>query len=163
MALKLRFIMLGCVLLLLSGCVRTFGTIEPQAKPVADKAVVIPIQYVEGQKAGPAYNVSVTLPDDWVGKFETSSESNIVYFNYDAPNGVKAPIFAISALSKLQYWKQMGSYSGSYHALQTRDDTFFVYSLLSTNYYSGIDKAKYDELSKQVADVVGSFNAQLSQ
>lgn len=163
MAIKLRFIMLGCVLLLLSGCVRTFGSIEPQEKPVAEKAVVIPVQYLEGQKVGPVYNVSVTLPDDWVGQFVTSSEGNMIYFNYDAKNGVKAPIFSITALSPLQYWKQMGSYAGSYHGLQSRDNTFFVYSQLSTNYYSGIDKAKYDALAKQVPDIVSTFNAQLSQ
>jgi hypothetical protein len=162
-----RFVVLALILGLLAGCGRAFGGFEPQTQSVTTKEIVLPVQYLEGLQAGPLYQVTITLPDDWVGKFATSNNGNIVSFNFnekaDRAQRAPAPIFSISALSERQYWKQIGGYPGSYKSILSTGDTYFIYYLPIDPYYSGLAPEAYSALAQQVPGVITSFQAKLSQ
>lgn len=158
-----RFVVLALVLVLLAGCGRAFGGFDPQTQPVTSQEVVLPVQYWDGLQPGPLYQVTITLPEDWVGKFATSNNGNQVAFNLSERPDRPAPIFTISALSERQYWEQIGGYPGSYRSILSTGDTHFIYHLPIDPYYSGLTPDVYSALAGQVPGVITSFQAQLSQ
>lgn len=155
-----RFILgliIAALALTLSGCA---GTNVNTVAPVNNETVVIPVQFIDGIEVGPLYNMSVNVPQDWVGKFQSRSVGNKVYFDYLTGSGAAAPIFFIEALSPSQYWDQNGAHPTSYINLINRGDTFFVYYLPIDAYYSGLPKQEFDTFAAAVPGIVSSFAAE---
>jgi len=130
--------LLSGMLMLLAGCGRAFGSFEPVAEPVDDATVVRPIQYLEGLEDGPLYEVAITLPEEWVGRFVTRNNGNVIHFDYVTESERQAPIFSIEALSEAQFWEQIGSYPGQQTNIVNTPDTYFIYHLPIDSWYSGL-------------------------
>lgn len=160
MLLKSRFIVLlvvAALALTLVGCAGVRS--DNSVKPVDNQNFATELQFIDGIKVGPKYNASVSLPQDWVGKFKARSEGNKLYFDYITPSGSSAPIFYIEALSKSQYWQQNGAHPGSYTNIINRGDTFFIYYLPIDAYYSGLSKQEFSTLAEAVPGIISSFTA----
>lgn len=157
MLVKSRFIILlvvAALALTLSGCA---GTNVNSVVPVDNQTVAIPLQFIDGIEVGPVYNMTVNVPQEWVGQFKSRSVGNKVYFDYITPAGASAPIFFIEALSPSQYWDQNGAHPTSYINIINRGDTFFVYYLPIDAYYSGLPKQEFDAFAAAVPGVISSF------
>lgn len=162
MANPLRFVTLSLLVLLLTGCMGAFGSFEPQAQPVAESVLVLPVRYLDGKNIGPEYHVSLTLPEEWVGQFVANNNGNVIEFDFTKTPGGKAPIFSISALSERQYWEQVGSYPGTYRNVYSTGDTFFVYHLPRDAYYSGLTAETFKGFADQVPGIMTTFTAKLA-
>jgi hypothetical protein len=162
MAIQLRAVMVGVVFLLLAGCMGSFGSFEPETLPVTESTIVLPVRYLDGEKIGPQYHISLTVPDEWVGQFVTNNNGNVVNLDFTETPGGQAPIFSISALSERQYWEQVGGYPGSYRNVLSTGDTFFVYHLPRDAYHSGLDAEAFNAFAEQVPGIMMTFAAQLA-
>jgi hypothetical protein len=160
---QLRIITLGLALLLLTGCMRTFGSFEPQSQAVTESALELSLQYLDGEHVGPLYTVSLELPADWVSRFAVNNNGNVANFDFTETPGGQASIFSISALSERQYWEQAGSYPGTYRNIWTTGDTIFVYHLPRDPYFSGLTKETFTTFAEQVPSIVTTFTAELTQ
>lgn len=152
------FLIMGALVITLTGCAGT--AVSEPIKPVENQTVEVQMQYVDGSEVGSAYQISVTVPTEWVGQFETRSEGNTLYFDYVTETGTPAQIFFIEALSPAQYWKQSGAHPGSYVNIVNRGDTFFTYHLPIDSFYSGLPDEEFTALAEAVPEVVASFTAE---
>ena len=156
MSFESKFALLAVLLLILTSCAGAFTRNDVEA--VTDSIVLTSLQYVEGPEVGPPYSIALTVPDEWVGEFETRNIGNVVHFDYVGADS-RAEIFTIEALSEDQYWRQAGSYPGSYVNIVNRGDTYFIYYLPIDAYYSGLPEAEYEGFAAAVPDVIASFEA----
>lgn len=161
MFVKFRYL---CVVILMlafaAGCANVAS--PPEVSAVQSAEVTSQLQFHDRLDRGPAYNVTVTVPDSWVGNFEVRNVGNVVYFDYTGGDR-SAEIFSIEALSPAQYWKASGSQPNSHTNLKNLGDTYFVYHLPIDAFYSGLPDAEFDELAAAVANVVVSFSAEAAQ
>lgn len=153
MFLKIRFLLLGIALFILVGC--GGGPVEPQISPVDSNTVTTTMFYRDRLEAGPVYNVSITLPDEWVGQFQLRNRENVIFFDYVGESDKASPIFSIEALSSYQYWKQSG-YPGYYTNIVNKGDTYFVYHLPIDPYYSGLAEETFVTFSTAVPEIIQS-------
>jgi hypothetical protein len=130
-----------------------------EAFPVAAPLVVTTLQTVDEKQVGPAYQVSLTVPQEWVGKFEVVNRGNSLTFTYIVSDRQRAPIFFVDALTETQYWEQIGSYPGQYTNLEATPNAYFTYHLPVDAYYSGLPSEEYAAFAKVVPDIVKSFSA----
>lgn len=161
---KLRMLLLTVLLavwVMVTGCAG--GFLGLNVAEIQNTAVVIPMQYLQGPEQGPLYNVTVNVPEEWVGQFQTRNVGNVVYFEYVGQNSEPALIFTIDALSDEQYWKQSGSYPGSYQNIINQGDTYFIYHLPIDTYYSGLSETELTALTAVVPDVIASFDVELAR
>lgn len=172
----IRFVILSIILFSVSGCgYRAFTEPELAYEPVDSNEVVRTIQYLDGQTEGPLYNISLTVPDGWVGTFETRNLGGAAYsFEFMQELEVDeddedlepedmfryAPIFTVEALSRPQYWEQSGSYPEQYVNVKFTADTYFIYSVLPDAYYSGLPDDEYAEFTAAIPEIMASFNAE---
>lgn len=158
---KSRFLQLGLlttvVLLLLTGCGRSFGSFEPVAAPVTDPVVAGTMQYLVRLEEGPLYNFTLTLPDEWLGQITTRNGGNVVFFDYIGASGEAVPFFSIEALSEEQLWKQEGGYPAYRSSIVNTVDTYFVYHLPIDAYYSGLPEEEFQGLAAAVPTLMTSF------
>lgn len=155
------FLLLGLALLTLVGCQgRAFGAATAETVPVDEVEVVRSIQYLENREAGPVYEFSLTVPDAWVGQFETTTSGNSIAFEFINESLRRAPIFFVEALSTEQYWEQIGSYPGDYTNLAATNDTYFIYYLPIDAYYSGLSDEEYAAFAELVPEILQSFEYQ---
>lgn len=155
------FTVLVVVLVMVTGCAGAFLGLE--VSEVDDTAVTIPMQYLQGPEEGPLYNVSLNVPSDWVGNFRVRSVGNVAYFEYTGASGEPAFIFSIDALSDEQYWKQSGSYPGSYQNIVNQGETYFIYHLPIDVYYSGLSETDFAAFTAEVPTVIESFQVESAQ
>lgn len=137
---------------------------------IDDAVVARPIRYVDGLNAGPIYNVSLEVPDEWVGIFQTRHEGNRITFEYTPSRDESrttqratfgaAPIFTVEALSPAQYWEQIGSYPGQFETLVNAVDTFLIYQMPREAFYSGLSDEEFQDFRELVPQVVLSFDAE---
>jgi len=176
MATYIRFTILSVILFAVSGCgYRAFTEPELAYEAVDTAEVVRTIQYLDGLSEGPMYTISVTVPDEWVGNFETRNLGGAAYsFEFmeeleidedeedvDPEDTFRyAPIFTVEALSRPQYWEQIGSYPQQYVNVKFTADTYFIYSILPDAYYSGLPDDEYDEFVAAIPEIMASFNAE---
>jgi hypothetical protein len=146
------------IALLLGGCGQSIASFGLESVPVDSASVTQTLRYVEGIKEGPLYEVGLTLPEDWVGNFVTSTAGNTVYYQFVDESGRRYPIFSIEALSEEQFWQQQGSYPAQRVSLRNTPDTFFVYHVLEDAFHSGLPKADFQALAEQVPGVMSSFD-----
>ena len=142
------------LLLLITGCAGGFA--KNQTTAVSSEIVSATMNYVEGSRLGPPYNVTVRVPSDWVGDFELRNIGNKLYFDYIGGDGT-SQIFFIEALSADQYWRQIGGYPGSYANIVNKGNTYFVYYLPIDAYYSGLSEEDFVTFSEAVPQIVESF------
>lgn len=155
-----RIAILGLLLLTLVGCGRAYSVSAEDVAPVDSAEVTRTLQFLDGLEEGPQYTVSLTVPDAWVGNFQTRTAGNVLYFDYTREDDLAAPIFSIEALSPAQYWQASGSYPAYQTNLVNKGDTFFVYTLPIDDYYSGLAEEALKDLSIRVPAVVRTFDAQ---
>jgi len=151
------FTLLITVFLLLTGCVGSFGA--DQVAAVDSSVVSTAMHYVDGSTKGPVYNVSLAVPDAWVGQFTTRNVGNTVTFSYTPSEGESKLIFTIEALSPTQYWQASGSYPASQTNIVNLSDTYFVYHLPIDTFYSGLSQEQFLTFAEAVPDIVASFSA----
>lgn len=163
MSMKSRFVLFVVLVaaLVLTGCAGGFGGNEVTAVTAA--SVSATLQYVDGGKQGPAYNMTVTVPDDWVGVFDVQNTGNTLMFHYTKDVAEPALVFSIEALSPTQYWKASGSYPASQTNIVNAGDTYFVYHLPIDTFYSGLSAEQLATLSAAVPGIVASFAAEAAQ
>ena len=175
MAIRYRIILLGSMLMVLVGCSsRAFGGELEEVEAISDTALVRTMQYLEADSEGPVYDVSMTVPENWVGNFETRVNGNRITFEYlivdeeavaeaeaneeEPPDPRRAAIFYIEALSREQYWEQVGSYPGDYPNIQFTADTFFIYHVPQFAFYSGLSDEDYEAWTADVPDIITSVS-----
>lgn len=165
-----RFIQSILILTLLGlvGCSGGVGGLV-EISPVDDTTLVREIQYLDDQREGPMYNITLDIPEEWVGQFETATQDNRITFDFiveddrnndGEPDGTRATIFSIEALSIDQYWNQIGSYPGDYHNLLFTADTYFIYYLPQFAYYSGLSDEDFEVFKELVPSVAQSLSAE---
>lgn len=158
---SVRFLLLLLVVAaVLAGCNQYSLATGSEFEAVEDSSVVRSLQYLDDRDAGPEYEITVTLPEDWVGRFETRTRGNSIVFRYladedDAESGTA--IFYIDALSNAQYWEQVGGYPGQYTNIVNTADTYFVYHLPIDAYYSGLDEDDFEALAAAVPEIAQSL------
>jgi len=162
MATRKHIILLSFVLVfVLVGCAGgSFSYLAGEALPVDDALVVRQLRYSDEGNLGPEYQVSITVPDEWIGAFETTNIDNRLVFHYITESGRKAPIFTIEALSIQQFWEQNGSYPSDFLNLALNSDTAFVYNVQEEFTYSGLPSEQYYAFAEMVPDVLTSFEAE---
>jgi hypothetical protein len=159
MATKYRFVFLGLIVLLtMVGCSGGIGR-AVTVEPVDAVTLVRELQFTDGQEEGPMYLVSVTVPDSWIGRFETSIQGNRIAFEFQVDEERRASIFYIDALSRSQYWEQIGSYPGPYQNIVFTSDTYFIYSVPIYAYYSGLPDDEFQAFADAVPQIVSTFDA----
>jgi hypothetical protein len=151
------FIVLSLILVL-TACAGPFG--KSETLPVDAATFSATMQYVDIGEIGPAYNVTLTLPDEWVGKMEVRNIGNSLAFNRIVDSGLSKPLFYIEALSSEQYWQSSGSYPASNTNIINLGDTFFVYSLPIDEFHSGLSAEDLSIVAAQVPAVIASFNVE---
>lgn len=158
---KSRLIRLGLLttvlLLLLTGCARSFDKPLSATTPVTEAVVSGTMQYLLRFEQGPLYNFTMTLPDEWVGQLATRNNGNVLYFDYIGENGQPAPFFSIEALSEEQLWKQEGGYPAYRSSILNTAETYFVYHLPVDAYYSGLPEENFATLAEAVPGLMASF------
>lgn len=158
---RFRYVLIAVALLLLVGCrSQAFGNYGVQTAPVDAAAVVQPLRFADQESVGSSYNVSVTVPESWVGQFEVRNTGNSLAFVYVGDSNRRAPIFYIEALSHDQYWEQIGSYPTLYTNIGIlNNNTYFIYYVPPDAYYSGLPKEVFEAFAAEVPAVVASFSA----
>ncbi len=157
---KSRLVIISIITALLIGVTGCAGIGVNEVATVESETVEVQMQYVDGSQVGPLYDVSVTVPPDWVGNFETRNEGNALYFDYIGESERPAQVFFIEALSTGQYWDQSGSHPGSYVNIVNEGDTYFTYHLPVDFYYSGLSAEEFTVLAEAVPQVVASFTSE---
>ena len=145
------------LLIILTGCVGAFAGNEVSS--ITSNSVNATMQYLEEGDLGPKYDVVMDVPQDWVGQFDLRNIGNRIYFDYTGGSQA-SQLFFIEALSADQYWKQSGSYPGSYVNIVNKGDTYFIYHLPIDTHYSGLDDTQFENFSAAVPTIVESFSAQ---
>lgn len=153
---QLRLLLSIFLLALLVGC----GTFSVEVETLTDTAVSRTVQYFHGQNEGPVYSFTVTVPEDWVEQFETSTTINRVSFNYVGEGNVSVPVFIVEALAPEQYWEQIGSYPGIYRNISNRNNTYFVYYVPTYFTQSSLSEEAYLELTELVPEIVSTFETE---
>jgi hypothetical protein len=143
---------------LLAGCGSSAGSFGLDVELVDETTVARSVRYVEGQEEGPVYQISLTVPEEWVGNFITRNTGNVLYFDYLNEDGHPAPLFAIEALSFGQFWKQTGPYAGEQVGLRNTVNTHFVYRMPIDAYYSGLPQETFLAISEQVPGIFTTFD-----
>lgn len=151
---------LALVMLALTGCGGSF--LKNETTAVSTETVSAQLQFVDGSEVGPLYNMTVDVPADWVGQFETRNVGNKIYFEFVTDSGNSAQIFFIEALSTSQYWQQSGNHPSSYVNIVNRGDTYFIYYLPIDAYHSGLPDEQFLSLAEAVPQIVASFNARVA-
>lgn len=141
--------------LLLTACAGPFGK-NAVTETISSPTVSVPMSFLEARRTGPAYDVSVTVPGDWVNQFTVRNVGNMVQFNYN-DNGRERFVFSIEALSDKQYWQASGSYPGSQVNIINLGDTYFVYHLPIDTFYSGLPAEQFQAFAAVVPDIIASF------
>ncbi len=160
-----RLVLLGIALIALTlvGCSsRAFGGFPLDVQTVDTSDLVRTIQYLDDENIGPLYTLSLTVPEEWVGVFETTNVGNSIVFEYiiepEEEDGfeTRSPIFYIDALSNSQYWEQIGSYPGQYKNIINTGDTYMIYHLPIDAYYSGLTEEEFEAFAAIVPDIIAS-------
>ncbi|MGJ3239658.1 MAG: hypothetical protein ACFE0Q_13190 [Anaerolineae bacterium] len=153
------FMLYLATLLVLSGCAGgAFGGIGSVTEAVDNQVVVREVQSFERGTSGRPYEISLTVPEEWVGSFDTVNNGSVVTFRRTDANGYSAPVFYIHVLNFEQYWMQNGSYPGDYRQLASVGDTYFVYNAPVESYYSGLGEEEYQEFLATVDEVLTTFS-----
>lgn len=191
MATHFRYIIFGFLLVALVGCGRAYGSFTTTTELVEEQTLTRQIRYYEDsvRNTGPLYNVTVTLPETWVGPIEpvivedtdtedtvtedtdteTDNADSVVIETRTGGNRIafnlfngrsRNPILYIDALSPSQYWEQIGSYPGIYANIVFTADTYFIYHSPINPSFAGLDEATYNSLIEQVPAIIESFNAE---
>jgi hypothetical protein len=175
---KTRIVLFSIVaLLVLVGCGANRTALESTG-PIESADVVAQVQYLDGPTEGPMYEISMMVPEEWVGQFEVANYGNRIVFEYLIPldeedqadleagetvRQRKATVLWIDALSRAQYWEQIGSYPGDWINILFTADTYFAYqrvaSLPDLPALSGLPEEVYFELVAAVPDIIASFDA----
>ena len=140
------------LLLALVGCSGTFG-MAVEVNNVDETSVVSVLNYRDGRNTGPAYAVSLTVPEDWVGQFETRTNDNQLIFSL-VDGARHSAILTIEALSVAQYWKQIGGYPGDFTNIIFTADTYFIYHFPGFNFYTSLSEDEYAAFVDVIPSVV---------
>jgi len=149
-------LILIALIMVLVGCAG--GTFAERAEAITDQMVVREMRYFDEGELGDTYAVMFTVPDEWVGQFETSSDGAAMTVSRVEDNGRRAPIFTVFALSRQQWWEQGGAYPQSYPSLKSTPDTYFTYNAPIEAFYSGLERAEFEALRAALPDIVASFD-----
>lgn len=182
MAVRYRLLLFSSLIFVLVGCGSSAFSTALEYEAVEDTEVVRVMQYLDERGEGPLYAVSMTVPEEWVGQFETISEGNSITFAFiDEVTGVRdlpaadnaddeveaeerrtrrAEIFHIDALSRPQYWQQVGSYPGDYTNIIFTADTYFTYSVPIFAFYSGLPDDEFEAFTAAVDEIIASFSVE---
>jgi len=170
---RLISLILAATLLALVGCSGSAIAGPKEVSVIEETTLVRQLQYVDGQTEGPMYNLSVTVPEEWVGQFETNIRGNRMTFEFivehdddedveadlenEEDTRIRASVFFVEALSSGQYWEQVGSYPGDYYNLKFTADTYFIYHLPIDSYYSGLSDEEYAAFAAEIPGIAQSF------
>lgn len=165
MANQFRIIVMAVVLAMsLASCAGgAFGGFPQSPMDITETNVVRTIRYFDEGTLGPQYEVSFTVPESWVGSFETSQSGSVMAFDLIAENGRRSRIFQIDALSRQQFWEQNGSYPTQYSNILNTWDTYFIYYVPIEAFYSGLSQAEYDAITAEIPNIIDSFIAEEMQ
>lgn len=158
---KIRISLLYVLLAgLLVGCgAGAFGGVPTVREDIDSTQVVRNVRFFDEGDIGNLYEVSLTVPDTWVGDFETVTDFNTITFRLKQNVGRNATIFTIHALSRQQFWEQNGSYPTQYSNIANRVDTYFVYYAPLENFYTGLSEAEFQALRSQIDAIIATFDA----
>ncbi|MGF1507656.1 MAG: hypothetical protein ACFB51_21390 [Anaerolineae bacterium] len=162
MVAQLRLLALSIILLLLAGCAQEEMTIIPDAVVgVNTQTITWPMQYFDNQEPGPIYDISLTVPEEWVDAFIIQASPNQLVFEYIVDEDITARIFYVEALSEEQYWAQIGSYPGLIRNIRHTGDTYFIYYVPIYSFYAGLPEEEYEVFTQEVPSIIRSFDARV--
>ncbi len=153
---RLTFFVLALTLALLTGCAVSSSN---NAKETLSNDYSTTLQYADQSEKGPSYNVSLTLPDEWVEKFTVRNRGNAIVFDPIDNFNQQSQVLTIEALSMDQYWKMSGAYPNSHTNLMNMGDTYFVYYVPIDEYYAGVSEEELAAFSADVPEILASFVA----
>ncbi|MEM9953273.1 MAG: hypothetical protein AAF846_16830 [Chloroflexota bacterium] len=160
---RTRILVLAITLMMiLSACAGgAFGGIGSVTEAIDSQDVVRELQWFERGELGQLYEVSLTVPEDWVDTFQTVNNGAVLTFNRLDDNGNAFPVFSIHTLSFDQQWEQGGSYPGDYRNIYNDPETmtYFYFHAPAEAFYSRLTSDDYDALLAVVADVMTTFEA----
>jgi hypothetical protein len=156
---RFSLLFLSLAMLALVGCgSRSFGSLSVQTEPIETATITRTLQFIESNRLGPVYRISLTVPDEWVGRSQTRNRGNSLVFEFLNERGRSAPIFSLDALSNAQYWEQIGNLPGDYNSIINTADTYIVYHLPITAFYSGLPAAQFQALAEAVPGIIQSIS-----
>jgi hypothetical protein len=150
--------LIALLTVVLAGC----GTFTAVSEIIEDEVVTRSLQYFSEGEMGPVYDVSVTVPSNWVGRFQTDTTPNKITFLHVSENGAETPVFYIEALSQMQYWEQNGSYPGVFYNIGNRIDTYFIYYMSINSNASGLTTEQYEAFAAEVSAIAATFESELA-
>lgn len=163
MANRYRLILASLLLTALVGCSGSnFNSFGLEVEPIEDTTVVRTARYQQMGNLGPTYQVSLEVPEAWVGTVATRSNGSTIIFEEINPDNParSTPLFYVEALSEPQYWEQVGSYPGQFTNLGNTWDTYFVWYLPNDMLYLQLTEDEKDERAALVRGIVPSFSYQ---
>lgn len=156
MVMRYRFIVIFALAVMLAGCgTGTWGSLNQEVQAVEGTEVSVTLRYIDTNRVGPDYTLTLTLPEEWAGKFQTRNRRNTVIFEYIGERRAH-PIFTIDALSNAQYWNQIGSLPGQFTAFANTADTYLIYHVPIDAFHSGLPAAEFRALAAQVPDLIAT-------
>lgn len=159
MSVPYRVLIVMFSLLLLTGCSEySFGGNKSETSAINERTETRTIQYLDNSDEGPLYELTFTVPERWVDRFETLNRGNSILFRYfeNEDDETGSPFFYIEALSNAQYWEQIGSYPQQYVNINNTADTYFIHDVPTFAHYSGIPEDEFDSYIAEMYDVARS-------
>jgi hypothetical protein len=161
MSRKIHILLLTALLsLVLGGCAGgAFGGFPSETLDVDSTTIVREMQYYgRGAEFGTPYEITLTVPESWVGNFITVQTPTTLTFTFVDDLGRRSEIFSIYALSLDQFWQQNGSYPGVFTSIgNSTDGTYFAYHANPFAFYSGLDESRYQAFTAEVPGIVATL------
>lgn len=117
------------------------------------------LRYADQAERGPTYDVSLTLPSEWVDRFTVRNRGNAIVFDPVDQFNNQSQVLTIEALSMDQYWKMSGSYPNSHTNLINKGDTYFVYYVPIDPFYTGVSEEEMAEFMADIPAILETFEA----
>lgn len=156
---KVRTLLVAVVALLLIGCSATLSKNESSTIDSSDFSTTL--QFFDRFENGPVYDVSMTLPEEWVGEYLLRNQGNAIFFDRIDQFNQQTQILSIEALSPGQYWEMSGSYPNSHTNIVNKGDTYFVYTMPIDSYYTGMSEEEMAEFAARLPTLLESFSAEV--
>jgi len=105
----------------------------------------------------PVYGYSITIPEDWKGKYFVEEKDRIASFVYNSSSELKYNLFSIAVYPNND-WQQTKNEPG-YHGneITSKDNLVFVSVFSLDNPYVGDEGDEYQKMAGDVNNIINTF------
>jgi hypothetical protein len=110
---------------------------------------------------GRAYEYTLTMPENWAGKYEIREAGGINWFDYSVSPDLKSELFSLAAVPESE-WKTIQQEPG-YHGeeLLSMDGVVFKFSFALDNPYTDSQAEEFQQMTGQVREILQSLTITL--